>query len=596
MFKTQSSIELIKRTRLQLLIITIAQLLSFTVLAQQKEHPNVIIIITDDQGYGDLGVTGNPHVKTPVIDNFAKQSVRFHNFYVSPVCAPTRASLMTGRYSLRTGIRDTYNGGAIMASNEVTLAEMLKQANYTTGIFGKWHLGDNFPSRPGDQGFDESVIHLSGGMGQVGDFTTWFKGDQSYFDPVLWHNGEQKAYTGYCSDIFANEAIEFIEKNHNGPFLCYLSFNAPHTPLQVPEKYYEMYQNIDPASGFENDTRPFVTMSEKDKEDARKVYAMVTNIDDNIGRLMQKLEALKIVENTLVIFMTDNGPQQIRYIGGMRGRKGSVYRGGVRVPFYLRYPALTKGNKDIMATAAHIDILPTLSEICKVALPQNKKIDGKSLVPLIKRKKKNTQDRDLFFYWTRRYPERYFNMALQRGSYKLVAHTDYNADIEDFELFNIDEDPYEQNNIVVRDPILAKDLKSKMELWYNELTQSENLLDSPRIIIGDQNENPIFLNRNDAGGERGIWAQEEVFGKWRVSITEGIYNLKFKFIEPVKKGGKMYLETNTLVHQFKNREDETYSIEMKNVQLPSMDCDLIPFYAVGGKRIFPFWVEIKKIN
>ncbi|MFK5973050.1 MAG: arylsulfatase [Flavobacteriaceae bacterium] len=595
MFKIQTSIEFIKRTRLQLLLIALAPLLSFMSFAQQKERPNVIIIITDDQGYGDLGVTGNPHIKTPVIDNFAKHSLRFDNFYVSPVCAPTRASLMTGRYSLRTGIRDTYNGGAIMASNEVTLAEMLKQANYTTGIFGKWHLGDNYPSRPGDQGFDESVIHLSGGMGQVGDFTTWFKGDQSYFDPVLWHNGEQEAYAGYCSDIFANEAIEFIEKNHKRPFFCYLSFNAPHTPLQVPEKYYEMYKDIDPASGFEGDTRPFVTMSEKDKEDARKVYAMVTNIDDNMGRLMQKLEDLKIVENTFVIFMTDNGPQQVRYIAGMRGKKGSVYRGGVRVPFYLRYPALTKGNKDISAVAAHIDILPTLAEICKVALPQNKKIDGKSLVPLIKGKKKATQDRELFFYWTRKSPEPFFNMALQYGSYKLVAHTDYNATIEDFELFNIKEDPYEQNNMVAQKVVLAKSLKSKMELWYKELTQSENLLVPPRIIIGDDNENPIFLNRNDAGGERGIWDQEEVFGKWRVSIAEGVYDLKFKFIKPVKKGGKMYLETNTLVHQFKNELDETDSIEMKNVQLPAMDCDLIPFYALGSKRIFPFWVEIKKI-
>ena len=596
MFKIRFGIQLIKRTRLQLLLIAMAPLLTFMGLAQQNEHPNVIIIITDDQGYGDLGVTGNPHVKTPVIDNFAKESVRFNNFYVSPVCAPTRASLMTGRYSLRTGIRDTYNGGAIMAGNEVTLAEMLKQANYTTGIFGKWHLGDNYPSRPGDQGFDESVIHLSGGMGQIGDFTTWFKGDQSYFDPVLWHNGEQQAYTGYCSDIFANEAIEFIENNHTKPFFCYLSFNAPHTPLQVPEKYYEMYKNIDPASGFENDTRPFVAMSEKNKEDARKVYAMVSNIDDNIGRLMRKLEALKIVENTLVIFMTDNGPQQIRYLGGMRGRKGSVYRGGVRVPFYLRYPAFTKGNKDIRAVAAHIDILPTISEICKVALPQNKKIDGKSLVPLIKGKKKASQDRELFFYWTRKSPERYFNMALQNGPYKLVAHTDYNATIEDFELFNIEEDPYEQKNIVTHNVVLAKDLKSKMELWYKELTQSENLLVPPRIIIGDDSENPIFLNRNDAGGERGIWAQEEVFGKWRVTITEGSYDLKFKFIKPVKKGGKMYLETGTLVHQFKNRLDETDTIEMKNVQLPAMDCDLIPFYAVENKRIFPFWVEIKRIK
>ena len=183
-----------------------------------SKPPNVILIITDDQGYGDLGLHNNPNIKTPSIDAFAKQSVRFNNFHVSPVCAPTRSSIMTGRYSLRTGVRDTYNGGAIMASSEFTLAEMLKQVHYSTGIFGKWHLGDNYPSRPSDQGFDESLIHLAGGMGQVGDFTNYFKKDTSYFDPILWHNNQQKSYEGYCSDIFTENAINFIEKNQEQPF------------------------------------------------------------------------------------------------------------------------------------------------------------------------------------------------------------------------------------------------------------------------------------------------------------------------------------------------------------------------------------------
>jgi arylsulfatase A-like enzyme len=191
--------------------------------SQTETRPNVILIITDDQGYGDLGYTGNPHVKTPVLDRFASESIRFNEFYVSPVCAPTRSSLMTGRYSLRTGVRDTYNGGAIMAPGEITIAEMLKSAGYNTGIFGKWHLGDNYPSRPNDQGFDESLIHLSGGMGQVGDFTTWFQGDSSYYNPVLWHNGKQEKYDGYCTDIFAEQAIGFIEKNQAVAFFL-LSF------------------------------------------------------------------------------------------------------------------------------------------------------------------------------------------------------------------------------------------------------------------------------------------------------------------------------------------------------------------------------------
>lgn len=564
--------------------------------AQEITQPNVVIIMTDDQGYGDLGITGNPHVKSPAIDKFASENIRFNNFYVSPVCAPTRSSLMTGRFSLRTGIRDTYNGGATMAANEVTIAEMLEQAGYKSGIFGKWHLGDNYPSRPNDQGFDESVIHLSGGIGQVGDITTYYKRDKSYFDPILWHNGKTEAYKGYCSDIFAEQAIRFIEKNRQKPFFCYLSFNAPHTPLQVPDKYYEMYKDIDPSSGFENDDRPFVEMTEKDKEDARKVYAMVTNIDDNVHKLLQKLDDLNLTQNTLVIFMTDNGPQQTRYVAGMRGRKASVFNGGIRVPFYMRLPSFFEGEKEIETTAAHIDILPTLAEICNVDLPNNKIIDGKSLLPLIQDKTIDWADRSLFFYWTRRYPELYNNMALQKGNYKLVGHNDYNAAIEDFELFNIEKDPYEQNNIVLENRSVAFELKYELDKYYKELINSKNLINPQPIIVGNKHENPIILNRNDASGARGIWAQEEIYGKWEVSIAEGIYNIKFKFIKPIEAAGRMYLETGTIVNQMKNETINIDIIEMKNIHLTKMDCDLIPFYATKGKNILPFWVELEKVD
>ena len=578
------------------LLLLFLMLFSEIGFSQKKSHPNVIIIMTDDQGYGDFGITGNPHVQTPIIDAFGSNSIRFNNFYVSPVCAPTRSSLMTGRYSLRTGIRDTYNGGAIMASNEVTIAEMLKEADYQTGIFGKWHLGDNYPSRPSDQGFDESLIHLSGGMGQVGDFTTYFQGDRSYFDPVLWHNNEKESYQGYCSDIFTEKAIDFIEKSKEGPFFCYLSFNAPHTPLQVPDSYYQRYKDIDPSSGFENDERPFSKMSDKDKEDARKVYAMVSNIDENIGKLFKKLEELDVAKNTIVIFMTDNGPQQTRYVAGMRGRKGSVYQGGVRVPFFMRYPAMFKENKEINITAAHFDILPTLSELCNVPLPHDKIIDGKSLVPLLRNKKVDWKSRSLFFYWTRRYPELYNNIAIQKDNYKLVGMTDYDSKIENFELFNLDKDPFEQNNLVEEDRDIAIQLKEEFDHTYKELIASENLLNPQRIIIGSEFENPIILNRNDADGERGIWNKEEVFGKWNVSILEGFYNIRFKFIKPIEKGGRMLLETKGIINQKKNLLEETDMLEMKNVFLPKMNCDLIPFYFIKGKRIFHFWVELDKIN
>ncbi|WP_246255465.1 arylsulfatase [Cyclobacterium plantarum] len=564
---------------------------------QQTDRPNVVLIITDDQGYGDLGITGNPHVQTPVLDQLGKESIRLNQFYVSPVCAPTRSSLMTGRYSLRTGVRDTYNGGAIMATAEVTIAEMLKEVGYNTGIFGKWHLGDNYPFRPGDQGFDESLIHLSGGMGQPGDFTTFFKGDSSYFDPVLWHNGQQKAYRGYCSDVFTNEAIGFLEENREDPFFLYLSFNAPHTPLQVPAEYYERYKDIDPAAGFDADGQPFPEMNEKNKEDARKVYAMVSNIDDNVGRLLKKLDELEIADNTLVIFMTDNGPQQPRYVAGMRGRKGNVFRGGVRVPFFLRLPGRLQGNKDIEANLAHIDVLPTLAEICDAPIPGDRKIDGQSFHALLRGETADEfEDRPLFFYWTRRYPELYNNIALHKGDFKLVGNADHDAALEAFGLFNVKEDPYEQEDIVRSNRALAEDLKSEMDEVIADLTQSSNLNVAQRMIIGSEHENPVYLNRNDADGERGIWTQEEVFGMWKVKTLEGRYNIRFKFIKPLETNGKMVLETNSIIVQEHYEEVPTDEITMKNVYLPEMEVDLIPHYMTEGRSIFPLWVEMEKIT
>ena len=577
------------------LLIILACGVSFASIAQKNIHPNVILIITDDQGYGDLGINGNSIIKTPVIDRFAKQSLRFNDFHVSPVCAPTRSSLMTGRYSLRTGIRDTYNGGAIMAPNEITIAEILKQAGYTTGLFGKWHLGDNFPSRPMDQGFDETLMHLSGGMGQVGDVTTYFQKDSSYFNPVLWKNGQKESFKGYCSDIFAANAIQFIEKNKSNPFFCYLSFNAPHTPLQVPDSYYQMYKNTDPSIEFERKNPMHLKMSEQDKEDARKVYAMVSNIDDNIGKLLQKIKDLGIEENTIVIFMTDNGPQQLRFTAGMRDKKGSVYHGGTRVPFFLKYPALTKESKVIETMSAHFDVLPTLSELCHVGLPKDRKIDGKSLVPLIKGKKVDWSDRAMFSYWTRKYPELYNSMAIQKSGYKLVGQTNYNASIEDFELYNLKNDPEEIHNVVKENKEIAGKLKTELDRIYQELIRSKNLMIPPKIIVGSKKENPLTLNRNDADGSRGLWDQEAIFGKWNVNILKGRYDFRFKFIKPIAANGDMYLETNTIINQMKN-DQITDVIVMKNISLPEITGELIPYYLTKGKMILPFSVEIEKVD
>ncbi|MBT4958800.1 MAG: arylsulfatase [Flavobacteriaceae bacterium] len=554
---------------------------------KEIDRPNVILIITDDQGFGDIGYNGNTKINTPNLDNLANESIRFNNFYVSPVCAPTRSSLMTGRYSLRTGVRDTYNGGAIMSSDEITIPEVLKEANYKTGIFGKWHLGDNYPSRPSDQGFDESLIHLAGGIGQVGDITNYFQGNKSYFDPILWLNNKKKKYDGYCSDIFTNEAINFVDKNKSERFFCYLSFNAPHTPLQLPKKYYEMYKDLDPEKVSNQDK---IIMSEKDIEDAKKVYGMVSNIDDNIGRLLKKLDELGISDNTIVIFMTDNGPQQRRYISGLRGLKSDVYNGGIKVPFYLRYPRIFTEGQDTDVFSAHIDVLPTISKLCGLNLPDNRIIDGIDLLSNIKK-----QNRSFFSYWTRRLPELYNNVSVQKGDYKLVGNTDYNSPITDFELFDITKDPYEKNNLIEIKKTKASMLKIEMDSFYNNLIKSKNLIDQPRIIIGTEFENPTILNRNDAGGERGIWAQNEIYGFWRIKMMEGKYNFKFKFININQSSGEMLLEIGNKTFKKSSIVDNEGYISMNDININKGNYNIIPTFKTDRKNILPFWIEVNKI-
>jgi arylsulfatase A-like enzyme len=559
----------------------------------ENKKPNVIIIMTDDQGFGDLGINKNPNIITPNIDQFASESVRFDNFFVSPVCAPTRASLMTGRYSLRTGVRDTYNGGAIMSNTETTIAEILKEADYSTGIFGKWHLGDNYPFRPSEQGFDESIIHLAGGIGQVGDFTNYYKGNTSYFDPILWKNNKKNQYDGYCSDIFAENAVKFIEKNKNKPFFCYLSFNAPHTPLQVPKKYYNMYKDLDPELGFKDESLAS-KMSEKDKEDARRIYGMVTNIDDNVGKVLNKLTELGIEEETIIIFMTDNGPQQFRYNSNMKGLKGTVYNGGTRVPFYIKYAEKFKNSKVISRMSAHIDILPTILELCNLKIPSDRKIDGQSLVPLINSKPFN--DRHLFSYWTRRFPEKYINMSIQNDNYKLVGNNDYNGKIKDFELYDLIADPLESKNVINQNIEIAKSFKIEMDNSIDDLLSSENIKNPPRIIIGSEFENPTVLNRNDASGERGIWAQNDIYSYWKVNFKKGTYDFKFKFKDSITSKGTLFTEINNRVYSKKTEKVVYSTLEMNDISIENSEVDLISFLKLNNKKIFPFWIEIYKKN
>jgi hypothetical protein len=293
--------------------------------------------------------------------------------------------------------------------------------------------------------------------------------------------------------------------------------------------------------------------------------------------------------------MTDNGPQQLRFTAGMRDKKGSVYHGGTRVPFFLKYPALTKESKVIETMSAHFDVLPTLSELCHIDLPKDRKIDGKSLVPLMKGKKVDWSDRAMFSYWTRKYPELYNSMAIQKSGYKLVGQTNYNASIEDFELYHLKNDPEELHNIVKQNKAIALKLKAELDLIYQDLIRSKNLINPPKIIVGSKKENPLTLNRNDADGSRGLWDQEAIFGKWNVNILKGRYDFRFKFIKPIAAHGEMYLETNTIINQMKN-DHNTDVIVMKNISLPKITGELIPYYLIKGKMILPFSVEIEKVD
>jgi arylsulfatase A-like enzyme len=499
--------------------------------AQVPKRPNILLIITDDQGHGDLGFHGNPKIRTPQIDKFARESVQFQRFYVSPVCAPTRASLMTGRYNYRTGVVDTYLGRAMMHPEEVTLAEMLAAAGYRTGIFGKWHLGDNYPMRPIDQGFQESLVHKGGGIGQPSDPP----GGGSYFDPLLQHNGKTVRAKGYCSNAFTDAAMKFIEESGGKPFFAYLAFNCPHTPLQVSEQDYLPYSRMNLVPGeFPAIGQPLP--GGVSQEDTARIYAMITNIDENLGRLFQKLESLKLSGDTIVLFMTDNGPQQVRYNSGLRDRKGSVYEGGIRVPFFVRWPGKFQQGLKVDRIAAHIDVAPTLLELCGISRPQGVSFDGASLQPLLLGKSENWPDRTLYVQWHRGdEPELYRSFAVQSQRFKLVQPLGAgeraappNAPLE---LYDIAADPFELKNIAGEHPDIVKRLRQEYEAWFRDVGASRGYA-PPRIYLGSPRENPVILTRQDWRGPRAAWTPKGL-GYWEVNVAkEGSYEITLEFASP----------------------------------------------------------------
>lgn len=463
-------------------------------------RPNVILIMTDDQGWGDVGFHGNRRLKTPHLDRLAEQSVELTHFYVCPVCSPTRASLMTGRYNYRTGAIDTYLGRSTMVAEETTLGEMFTAAGYRTGIFGKWHLGDNYPSRAIDQGFAEALVHRGGGIGQPSD-----PPGNSYFDPLLLHNGREVKTKGYCSDIFTDAAIDFMTAHRERPFFIYLSYNCPHTPLEVPKEYHDRYRGGSLGQVTE------------------KLYGMVANIDDNLGRLFGKMSELGLDEDSIVVFLTDNGPQQERYNGVLRGRKGTVYDGGIRVPCLIRWPGKFERGRKVDRVAAHIDLAPTLLDACGISPPDNVAFDGMSLLPLLRTEQATWPERLLFFQWHRGdEPQKHRACAVRGPRYKLVQ-PEGSFGKSKFEpawaLYDMSADPGERNNVIDAHPDVAASMKAAYERWLADVGGTRGY-PAPRIIVGTSHENPVTLTRQDWRGPRATWNAKGL-GHWDVEVAQG---------------------------------------------------------------------------
>ena len=321
-------------------------------LAASSEQPNVLLIMADDQGWGDVASHGAMHLRTPALDALAKSGARFGRFYVSPVCAPTRASLLTGRYSLRTGVRGVTRVWENMRTEELTIAESFRDAGYATGCFGKWHNGRHLPLHPNGQGFDEFVGFCGG---------HW----NSYFDAPLERNGIPFQSSGFITDVLTDEAIAFIDRQEDQPWFCYVPYNAPHSPWLVPDRFFDRYK----AAGLDDTTAC--------------AYAMIENLDNNIGRLLGSLDRSGTSEKTIVVFLTDNGPNSDRFNGEMRGRKGSVHEGGVRVPLFVRWPGKIAPGTTVAPICAHIDLLPTLLDACGISRSDGPPLDGVSVWPLI---------------------------------------------------------------------------------------------------------------------------------------------------------------------------------------------------------------------
>jgi arylsulfatase/arylsulfatase A len=531
--------------------------------------------LTDDQGYGDLGCHRNPSIRTPHIDAFAEESVELTNFYVNPVCAPTRASLLTGRDYYRTGVIDTYLGRAMMRSEEVTIAEVLRSGGYKTALFGKWHLGDNYPMRPMDQGFDESLIHKGGGIGQPSD-----PPGNTYFDPILEHNGKAERTRGYCMDVYTDAAIDFLKKNRTNPFFLCLATNTPHSPLQVADSYADPYREMG--------------LTEK----TARLYGMVTNLDDNFGRLLAALKELGLEENTLVIFMSDNGPcpssiEKDRFMDGLRGQKATVYENGIKVPFLIRWPGHLEAGQKVDRIASVIDVMPTLLSACQLRPSRAAVIDGLDLTPLLDGSGKSWPDRTLYFQWHRGdRPQLYRSFAVRNQRYKLVQAQGWTREADEsrfkYELFDMSIDPGETTDVADQNPLIVTEMKRQYVQWFLDVT--EKCGDLPDIRIGTSHENPTILTRQDWRGAGG-WEDTDV-GYWGVRVmNKGDYSFNVQFPSPASSSRKVHLHAGDYeLTRALNAGADT--VDFGRIELPKGRCTIRAWMETPKDRIGAAYVVV----
>ena len=496
------------------------------------EHPNVIIVMPDDMGYGDLGATGNPIIRTPNLDRFASESATLTQFYVSPVCSPTRASLMTGRYNHRTRVIDTFKGRSMMDPDEVTLAEALKSAGYATGIFGKWHLGDNYPLRPQDQGFDEVLVHKGGGLAQPSEP---IENKSNYTNPILFRNGKKVQTKGYCTDVYFDAAIQFMKNavDRGEPFFAYIPPNAPHGPYHdVPEDLREYYASVDldPVLGKDK--------SDRHRDTVSRVYAMIENIDQNMGRLESFLEQSNLKRKTLVFFFTDNGPNTRRYAGPFRGMKSEVHAGGIRTCFFARWPGRFEPGHQSDRIAAHLDLAPTILDAANVDVSQRVSFDGRSVLPLLDGSSSHWPDRILVLQSHRgNQPISEHHIAVRSQNWKLVHPTGFGREQMpenvEFELYQPMSDVGENRSVAKDHPMEVARLREAYSTWLKSVSSTRaNNYSPPRILIGSSYEPTTELSLQDwrVPKDSAGWGEG---GRWEVKVVaDGSFHAHVTFADP----------------------------------------------------------------